>query len=494
MSVTSTAIARHAAARPGAPAAVNNGYIVTYGELHRWVSGFARAIAALGLPPRAKVAIECQDQFLHLMLMLACERLGASTLSLMATDFSHPMPPLADLDLSLSEDKASRTVGRRCHPITLDWVEAAMAQDAEPPAAPFGSYANDDPVRLVHTSGTTGAAKRVVLTHRMVEQRIESWRGLYRAAPGDRHFIGSPFAVNSMYWQAAVALRLGGSVAIQRHAASIEALGALGISHIVLMPLLLDGLLERSGPGAAKPPGLTLLTIGGRVAPELRRRALDRLATRLIEVYSTNEAGNIAVSEGNAPRAAVLPGVEVEIVGSRGEALPRGTEGEIRVRAPYMVDGIAGDPAATARAFKDGWLHPGDVGILDSEGRLEVLGRGDDMINVGGVKILPERVEDQVHARTAVSDVALCSIRGAGGSDEVWAAVCCPGDVDDGLIEKLRPFFGQFPEAWANLVQLAAIPRTDTGKVKRNELRHAVAEAVAAGRGRRAAWAKPTRS
>ena len=488
--MTLTAIARHAAERPGAPAAVSNGRAVSYGQLQRWVTGFARALAAHGLPPRARVAIECGEQLLHLVLMLACERLGACTLSLVTADFASPLPFLAEFDLVVTEQMAAKTAARRFQPLEQQWVNAVMAQGAEQDAPP-PPLAPDHPVRLVRTSGTTGTPKQILLTHRIIEARINSWRRLYGVSPGDRHFIASPFTVNAMYWQAAVALRAGGSVAFEDRTGLAQALPSLGVSHVVLMPLLLGELFEGIGPDFAKPPRLTVLSIGGQVSPVLRRRLLDRLATRFVEVYSSNEAGNIAVIEGDAPApvAAVLPGVAVEIVGSDGAILPHGQEGEIRVRTPYMADEIAGGAAATTRLSRGRWFHPGDVGVLHGEGRLEVRGRSDELMNIGGAKILPGRIEDTVRAGTSVSDVALCMIRNDDGIDEVWVAVCLPGEIDDGWLEQLRPFFGKFRHGTGNLVRLAEIPRTVTGKVKREELRRAVAEAVTAGRGRRRAWA-----
>jgi acyl-CoA synthetase (AMP-forming)/AMP-acid ligase II len=481
--MTVAALARHAAERPDAPAAIVNGRIHAYRDLHRHIGAFSGAIAALDLPPRATVAIECHDPLLHLILMLACEQLGACTLSLAAPDLARPLPLLAELDLLISE-QASQTAARRTQRVTRAWIEAAIAAGIDYRGSPPAPYAPDDAVRLVRTSGTTGTPKLIRLTHRVVEARIESWRQLYRASAGDRHFIASTFAVNAMYWQAAVALRLGGSVAFETRTGLAEALAATEPSHVVLLPILLGTLLERIGPEFAKPARLTLLCIGGRVAPGLRRQACERLATRLAEVYSSNEAGNIAVTEDDDPRATVLPEVEVEIVGARGKPVRRGRAGTIRVRTPYMIDGIAGDAEATAQLFKDGWFHPGDAGLRTADGLLEVLGRADELMNLGGVKVQPGEIEDVVRAGAPVSDAAACLVRGDDGSDAVWIAVCFGGDMDGELVEKIRPAFRDFPYGPANLVQLPAIPRTETGKVKRDELRRVVAEALQAGRGR----------
>jgi len=298
-----------------------------------------------------------------------------------------------------------------------------------------------------------------------------------------------------MFWQAAVALGAGASVAFETRSGLAESVAADGISHVVLMPMLLRDLVERAGMAPPGPSRPTVVSIGGRVPPELRRRALDRVAKRLVEVYSSNEAGNIATIEGDAPgpAATVLPGVEVEIVDERGAPLPPGQEGEIRVRTPYMIDGFHGDPAATARMFKGGWFHPGDRGVLRAPERLEVLGRADELMNVGGIKVLPGDIEDVIRRGGKVSDAGVCMVRNADGIDEVWVAVCFAPGADAAAVERLRPTFRDFPFGPANLVPLNAIPRTDTGKIKRAELRRAVEEALNAGRGSRGQPAAPNR-
>jgi acyl-CoA synthetase (AMP-forming)/AMP-acid ligase II len=244
-------------------------------------------------------------------------------------------------------------------------------------------------------------------------------------------------------------------------------------------------LLDQLPPGFVKPSALAVHTFGGRVAPALRQRALARLATRVREVYSSNEAGNVSMIETDGPAAigSLFPDVRVAIVDENGTVLPRGRAGRVRAKTGYMVEGYLDDPAATARMFNDGWFIPGDMGILHGEGQLEVIGRDDELLNIGGLKVSPDEIEEVILGRGVVSDVGICALRDAEGADTVYLAVCYDAPDDRDLDARLAPALRDYPLGPVRPVKLARIPRTENGKVQRAELRRAVLDAVRPSRG-----------
>ena len=126
-------------------------------------------------------------------------------------------------------------------------------------------------------------------------------------------------------------------------------------------------------------------------------RSLERLADRIVEIYGSNEIGTVAVTlrPGTNGFGTLMPNVTVEIVGEAGEKLPDGEAGEIRIRGAGRFAGYVDDPGLTKRMLRDGWFHPGDLGIM--QGRtLQITGRTGDQVNLGGVKYGLAKIEGGV--------------------------------------------------------------------------------------------------
>jgi acyl-CoA synthetase (AMP-forming)/AMP-acid ligase II len=160
-------------------------------------------------------------------------------------------------------------------------------------------------------------------------------------------------------------------------------------------------------------PGLRELMLSTTFAPEaLRREVRRRMTPNLAIAYGSNEAWYVtradAAEQIRFPDTVGLPydGVDIEIVDDRGQALPAGEVGLVRVRGSGFARGYIDDPEATAKAFRDGWYYPGDLGVLSPEGALFLKGRADDMINYDGVKIYPADIEAALLDHPAVAEVA----------------------------------------------------------------------------------------
>jgi acyl-coenzyme A synthetase/AMP-(fatty) acid ligase len=151
--------------------------------------------------------------------------------------------------------------------------------------------------------------------------------------------------------------------------------------------------------------------------------------------------------------------------------LPPGSAGLIEARTPLMVDGYLWNPAATEAAFIDGWYRTSDVGIMPAPGTLIVLGRADNMLNIGGVKVPPEPLEARIRALDGVRDAVLLASPGALGMNELTVVLEAgpsglPATVRDGLTRILAPVARTF-----RLRVEPALPRTLTGKVRREAIR-----------------------
>jgi len=227
---------------------------------------------------------------------------------------------------------------------------------------------------------------------------------------------------------------------------------------------------------AVRFPSLKRIQVGGAMLPpSIALAARAMLCPNVVGVYGSTEAGGIshtpaAVLQAHPDAAGfVLPGVEVQIVDAEGQVCAAGVEGVVRVRTPDMLCHYIGDAEASAECFRDGWFHPGDLGVLRADGLLRITGRADEMINAGGVKVNPAVVDAFLLTQPGVVDAAAFARRRAGGTDLVWAAVV-PGEGfnEQAVLEACRQRLNS--RAPVRLLQMAQIPRNAMGKPVRVRL------------------------
>lgn len=478
-------IAYHAAERPETVAIVSDGRPVTYAELHRDIQKFAAALQGLGLTPRASAAIGCEDAYVKCLLLLACERLGVAAASLGTREGPSVLPLLASVALVLS-DREFPPVGAvpRYHAITPEWVRSVLAR-AEVDDLPSPPQGPDDIVRIGRTSGTTGDSKRLGFSRRQRDARVNAQAWGAELTSRSRCLIALPLTVNSSYVLALAALRWGATLVFESTMEIAQAISARAVTHVMLLPIHLRVLLDQLPANFEKPPELTILSIGAPLSDALRDRAMARLASRVTDIYGTQEIGNIAsrTSGGTDGIATVWPDVEVEVVDDADLPMPMGTPGRLRVRAGYMVQGYLDDADATHRMFRHGWFYPGDAAILQGPRRLQLVGRADDLLNIGGTKIAPGVLEELVLRRIDAGDAGVCSMRNAEGIEEIWIAVTdCPLP-DPELVHRLEQALGRMQIGTFRVLRLPRVPRNASGKIQRDQLRAMMNEAIGPPRG-----------
>lgn len=481
--MTADYVAYHAAERPDALAIVTDGRSVTYGELDRDIRKFASAIHELGVRPSGSVAIGCRDLHLNILLLLACESIGAASASLGSLEGPATVPLLATMDLVLSEQRFPPSAARRQHVITPEWVRGVLDRSAgNQPRAPTPTA--DDIVRISRTSGTTGSAKRIAFNRRQRDARVAGQVWGAELTSQSRCLFTLPFGVNSSYVLTMGALRCGATLVSQDHLDVARAVSADAVTHLMLLPIQLRTIVEGLPAEFAKPADLTIISIGAPLSEALRERVMARLATRLCDLYGTQEVGNIAwrTSAEAGGIATLWPDVEVEIVDDADVPLRMGQRGRLRVRAGYMVEGYLEDPEATRRMFRHGWFYPGDIAILHAPKRLQHLGRGDDLMNIGGAKIPPGEFEDLVLGTLKAKDAGVCTIRNSDDIEEIWIAVTdCPL-ADPELLERLAHALRHVQIGMFRVIRLPALPRNASGKIRRDELRATMLELAAGSR------------
>jgi acyl-CoA synthetase (AMP-forming)/AMP-acid ligase II len=219
-----------------------------------------------------------------------------------------------------------------------------------------------------------------------------------------------------------------------------------------------------------------IITAGSTLHKSLSERVRARLGTNLLIFYGATETGSIANVSAHAvadrPGAVVyaMPGVTLEIVDAAGRVLPPGQEGTVRVRAPTLVEGYLGDPEQTRASFRDGYFYPGDLGHLAPDGMLILSGRDKEILNLGGVKLRPQQVEDVLAAFPAVEHAAVVGVPNSLGVDELWALIVPRAPLDEAALrahcaQRLAAMFCP-----SRYVSVKALPRNENGKLDRARL------------------------
>ena len=464
-------LAFQARLRPRALALVTPGRQATYGQFDADVNRFAAGLRDLGVgPARGIVAIEAASNHHHHVLLVALARLGVATTSLDDT--------AADLVISQAPGEA----GERMLRLSAEWT--ARVEAAEPVVVPSAPRDPDALARIMLSSGTTRLARRVPLTWGRLQANALNGVVAYGAGRLGAWVIRTSVDSGQGYMLATLAWSTGAAVVTDFTTPDLPTLfERLRPSLCGLTPIQLRELLEILPPGFEPLPGLRLLVTGGLLAPAVALDARMRLTPDVMIVYGATESGRSTVG----PAALVethpgavgypVPGVEIEFVDPNGRPVAEGELGEVRIKSDRGAQGYLGDPEASAAAFRDGFFYPGDLGRRLPDGGLVIEGRIDDRMNIGGIKLLPNVVEDAAMDHPGVRDAAAFALPDAAGQDQCWlAVVLADGVTRESLVAHLERSGDRLPTlrfAWAE-----AIPRNAMGKIERAALREQVLAAL----------------
>lgn len=465
-------IAWHAGRTPRAVAVVEGGASVTHEDLAADLVRTVWCLERLGVRPDMVVGVEHPRAYSHLLLILACSVIGARTMSLIAGELLTSPGLLAQCDMLLagsnpaSEYRAkAQTIavdfprGLAMAPVTLDCLR--RLNRAIPP---------DEVVRITKSSGTTGSPKTMAITHAVMQRIIRQTIGhvLSDLIVRPSFLCLYSLGVRAAYSRVFGTLMHGGTV----HFAGNE-VGEFIAAGSVNYALFIVGDMQRVLQQLPTPPPghvLEIELIGGPVSPQLRKDLRARLNARVIVKYSSNETNRVSII-GDNNVGILCPGVAVRIVDDRGDEVPFGVSGLVRIKTQTMAAGYNNDPVASARCFVDGWYHSSDIGYMPEAGKLVILGRADDVLNIGGLKIAPFEIEDKIKRIEGVSDSAVLHVLDADGHDVLLVALeIAGGGSPPNLAQRLAPILSQYMRPCEFLV-LRQFPRTETGKTKRQELK-----------------------
>ena len=409
-----TAAAR---AHPDRVAIATGAGSLTYAQLHERAERRALALAGAGVRAGDRVPVTHPPGLAFAELLHALPRLGAVLA---------PGPP----------------------------AEPPLPAAGEPSAARLRTSIEPEAVHtVIHTSGTTGAPKAVELTYANHLASAGASAEALGVEPDDRwlcplplhHVGGLNVLIRSAINRTAVVLHEGFDA--DRVRATLEA------GEVTLASMVPTMLTRLRAAGLRRAPGLRAIALGGGPIPAGLLDWARDTGIPVVPVYGMTETCSQVVA-GSPGRA--LPGVDLEIA----------ADGEILVRGPMVARGAV----AT-----DGWLHTGDLGSLDDDGRLHVLGRLKELIVTGGENVAPLEVEQALLAHPAVADAGVAGLPDPDWGEAVTAFVVlrepvAADELRDWCRQRLEPF--KVPKA---IHEVERLPRNAGGKLLRDRLAEATA-------------------
>lgn len=462
--------------QPTAPAICAPGTrfnLVSYGRLDAFANNIARRALANGIQRGETIAIRCSDPILHWSLILGLARIGAVTVSIL----DPVIPPECRVTATVSDAAGTLQNAGRIVPVDAGWTDG----DGTPPPAAVAEPDHTADARMILTSGTTGRAKAVALSHAMIVRRLQAYDATFggRIPACTRTFVDVGVSANIGFLWGLYMLSRGGLLVLRGSdaATTLQSFTLYNVQCMVASPGGLAEFLdyyERSPAFAS--PFEAVLSVGSYLSKPLADRLRATLCSHVVSAYGATECSPVAAAPahhiGGTPGAVgyVAPGIALETATADGRALAAGSEGLIRYRGHTCVAGYVGDPPGSEAFFRDGWFYPGDVGRVTADGMLVISGREKAIIDLGGDKISPDAIEAALMAFPGVVHAAAFGRPNSLGIEEVWVAFTSHGTLNADAIRahctRLLPA-SQIP---ARIFQVPDIPRNAAGKTDRRKL------------------------
>ena len=467
---------------PDAIAVIEQDHPYSYGDLSVSVVQYVQALRARSATQGTLIGIACENRYLHLILLLAAEIVGATAVSFSKADVLSNDPILARCGLLCLEDGSTMTL-----PVPVMSVgQEAIDRIARIPVSrtDFGllDCCPDDEavVILTRTSGSTGRPKVLPMTQgllRDLTQKTERFPDDPGHAWNFLNLYG--FTLRSAYNESTIALRAGCTVVSSQLWSLVSDMGRFEAFRTTMVSGDAVRFIDML-PEDWHTPRTGIVNIkGGPLPPSVRRVLRQRVASHVFHTYGAIEVQRIAFID-EAGIGHLTPAASVRIMTDDGREAAPGEVGTVEVRTGMMVQRYLWDEEASRTAFRDGWYRTNDLGTVPEPGKLVVLGRADDVVNIGGIKLAPQMLEQRIRDLDGIEDAVLLTVPVPDAEDALYLVLQSPDAAAFGrnqeailaiLSGSVRVFVPRVMET---------LPRTDTGKVRREPLRRLLAGSGAA--------------
>lgn len=462
---------------------------LTFRDVHDWSSRLARRLADEGVKPGDRVGLLGANALAWPIAALAIIKTGAVLVPLNARLKPAEIRKVAD-DAGLSMILASkshvpvaqdaRAGGHDFTVLDFGLVEAertGVPDDFKVDRAP------DEAIAVIFTSGSTGLSKGVTLTNAtLLSIVLENTLTQEGFRPGTVTLLVLPLAFTpGLVYGLLMTTVLGGTLIVEPElnpSRAVDIIEQHGVRALFGVPLIFEAMSKAPEFAEADLSSLQTAIIGGAAVPvELLGRWADK-GVLLRQIYGMTEAGGVATA--TLPHEALEhPGscgigsifTDVRVMGEDGELRGPGEQGEIVVRGPLVTPGYWDDPASTAQAIRDGWLHSGDLGVADESGRITFVDRMKDLIISGGINISPVELESAIGTLDGVDEVAVIAAADA-RFGETPAAIITGSVADrESVISHCETLLSDYKIPRYVVLRDEPLPRLPSGKLDKRAIR-----------------------
>jgi acyl-coenzyme A synthetase/AMP-(fatty) acid ligase len=500
------AVESKAGADPGAVAVVDRlgERIVTYSQLDRDSNRFANLLITSGVEVGDVVAVQLPNWYETIVADVGVLKAGA-VLNPMLPVYREKeltyMLALTGAKVFVTPAEYRGTDHRRLAQTVIERVAHNVHHIAVPdpesgdssfrewlqqsPSSSCGRIRDaSDVSQIIFTSGTEADPKAIMHSEETASSNIRAvWTSLGMSS-SDVVWMPSPIGHSTGFnFGVRIALSHGVPLILQdrwdaREAAALVA--SRRPTYTVAATTFLTDLVRAVRETGSDVGSLRVFGCGGAPVPAHVVAAGEEVGINVLRLYGQTEvllatwnrpdspAQKRTDTDGNA-----IDGVDVEIRDENGLRVPAGTEGEIYVRSSGTCVGFFRDPVRTAAKFDDGWVLTGDLGVLDDDGYLRIVGRKSEIIIRGGMNITPREIEDQISTINGVRSVAVVGVP----DERLGELTCACLVLDDGVqldLDTVASHLKELGMATYKLPQrleiVDSIPMTSTGKVQRHVL------------------------
>lgn len=464
----------------------------SYGDIERKVSQLSEKLAQVGFIQGDRVAIYLFNSPEFVVSFLALNCLGITVVPV------NPLLKEEEIEHILSDSQARALLAHRETKIarvgqpvldlnlelrldlSLYKFDSLQSADQESSEQDFDSTA----ALIVYTSGTTGKPKGAVLSYANVAFTIESYPHRFCLKQDDMLLGVLPLChLYGLLVVLAGALKAGCGIVLMKQFDAAEAILLLRSEAVSVLPavptmhqfILME--LDKEGKDS-RLENLRLCTTGGAAMPRDLLVALkERLRVPVLEGYALTETTVIATlnPEGDARLGSVgtaFPGIEIAIEkdgirSSRSFAKGESEVGEILLKGACIMKGYFNNAAATAEVIKDGWFYTGDLGYLDADGYLYIVGRSKELIVRGGMNIYPREIEEVLLRLPAIAECAVVGVPDRYMGERVKAFIVLKSGAcltEDEIKSFCKSHVADYKMPRA-IEFLDKLPRNSTGKV-----------------------------
>jgi malonyl-CoA/methylmalonyl-CoA synthetase len=471
------------------------GDTITYGGMLARSAQIANVLAARGVKPGDRIAVQVEKTAENLLLYLASLRAGAVYLPL------NTAYTLAELDYFIGDSEPSLIV---CDPgkqaglseiasrrgiravETLDASGKGSLSDAAAKASSEFSdvtRASSDLAAILYTSGTTGRSKGAMLTHDNLASNAQTLVEYWHFTDKDMLLHALPiYHTHGLFVASNTVMLSGGAMIFLPKFDADEVMKLLPKATSMMgVPTFYTRLLKHPGLTRAACKHMRLFTSGS--APLLAETHIefqDKTGHAILERYGMTETNMNTSNPYDGDRIAgtvgfPLPGVELRIADPEtGKELPKGETGGIEVKGPNVFPGYWRMPEKTKAEFRaDGFFITGDVGKIDARGYVHIVGRAKDLIITGGFNVYPKEIETEIDSLPGVAESAVIGCPHPDFGEGVTAIIVCkPGAnlSEKAVIGVLEQRLAKF-KLPKRVIFMDDLPRNTMGKVQKNVLR-----------------------